>query len=76
MYGPPGTGKTQIARAIAAETGAFFFTLNGPDVMSKLAGESESNLRKVCVRGCVFVFVCVGVCVCLCVCWCVRVSMR
>lgn len=46
MYGPPGTGKTQIARAIAAETGAFFFTLNGPDVMSKLAGESESNLRK------------------------------
>lgn len=47
MYGPPGSGKTMIARAVAAETGAFFFLLNGPEVMSKLAGESESNLRKV-----------------------------
>lgn len=46
MYGPPGSGKTQIARALAAETGAFFFTLNGPEIMSKLSGESESNLRK------------------------------
>ena len=47
MYGPPGSGKTMIAKAVAAETGAFFFLLNGPEVMSKLAGESESNLRKV-----------------------------
>lgn len=47
MYGPPGSGKTSIARAVAAETGAYFFTLNGPEIMSKLAGESESNLRKV-----------------------------
>ncbi|CAI9725756.1 transitional endoplasmic reticulum ATPase [Octopus vulgaris] len=46
MYGPPGTGKTLIARAVANETGAFFFLINGPEVMSKLAGESESNLRK------------------------------
>lgn len=46
MYGPPGSGKTMIAKAVAAETGAFFFLLNGPEVMSKLAGESESNLRK------------------------------
>jgi transitional endoplasmic reticulum ATPase len=46
MYGPPGSGKTTIAKAVAAETGAFFFLLNGPEVMSKLAGESESNLRK------------------------------
>jgi len=47
MYGPPGTGKTLIARAVANETGAFFFTINGPEVMSKLAGESEANLRKI-----------------------------
>lgn len=46
MYGPPGTGKTLVARAVANETGAFFFLINGPEIMSKLAGESESNLRK------------------------------
>lgn len=37
LYGPRGTGKTLIARAVANETGAFFFLING---------ESESNLRK------------------------------
>jgi transitional endoplasmic reticulum ATPase len=46
MYGPPGSGKTLIARAVANETGAFLFTINGPEIMSKLSGESESNLRK------------------------------
>merc|ERR1711966_289480 len=46
MYGPPGSGKTLIARAVANETGAFLFVINGPEIMSKLAGESESNLRK------------------------------
>lgn len=46
LYGPPGTGKTLIARAVANETGSFFFTINGPEIMSKMAGESESNLRK------------------------------
>lgn len=46
MYGPPGTGKTIMARAVANETGAFFFLINGPEIMSKMAGESESNLRK------------------------------
>merc|ERR1712183_900110 len=45
-YGPPGSGKTLIARAVANETGAFFFLINGPEIMSKLAGESESNLRR------------------------------
>jgi len=47
LYGPPGSGKTLIARAVANETGAFFVIINGPEIMSKLAGESESNLRKV-----------------------------
>lgn len=46
LYGPPGTGKTLIARAVANETGAFFFLINGPEIMSKMAGESESNLRR------------------------------
>merc|ERR1712087_1000847 len=45
LYGPPGSGKTLIARAVANETGAFFFLINGPEIMSKMAGESESNLR-------------------------------
>lgn len=46
LHGPPGTGKTLIAKAIANETGAFLFIINGPEIMSKMAGESESNLRK------------------------------
>jgi len=46
LYGPPGTGKTLVARAVANETGSFFFLINGPEIMSKMAGESESNLRK------------------------------
>ena len=41
-----GSGKTLIARAVANETGAFFFLINGPEIMSKMAGEAESNLRK------------------------------
>lgn len=35
LFGPPGSGKTLIARAIANETGAFFFCINGPEIMSK-----------------------------------------
>ncbi|KAJ9590263.1 hypothetical protein L9F63_016613 [Diploptera punctata] len=46
LYGPPGTGKTLTAWDVANETGDFFFLINGPEIMSKLAGESESNLRK------------------------------
>merc|ERR1711972_650896 len=46
LYGPPGSGKTLIARAGANETGAFFFLINGPEIMSKQAGEAENNLRK------------------------------
>lgn len=33
LHGPPGTGKTLIARAVANETGAFFFLINGPEIM-------------------------------------------
>jgi len=45
IHGPPGCGKTMIARAVAAETGAACYLINGPQVMSKQAGESEQNLR-------------------------------
>ncbi|KAI1783712.1 AAA ATPase [Ganoderma leucocontextum] len=38
--------KPPRARAVANETGAFFFLINGPEIMSNMAGESESNLRK------------------------------
>ncbi|KAJ1268405.1 hypothetical protein BS78_07G132200 [Paspalum vaginatum] len=47
LYGPPGTGKTLLARAIASESGAHFIVVNGPEIMSKMAGESEANLRAV-----------------------------
>jgi transitional endoplasmic reticulum ATPase len=36
-----------MAKAVAAETDAFFFLLNGPEIMSKMSGEAETNLRKV-----------------------------
>lgn len=46
LHGPPGTGKTLIAKAVANESGANFFTINGPEIMSKFYGQSEENLRK------------------------------
>ncbi len=47
MYGPPGTGKTLIARAVANESGANFFSIAGPEIMSKYYGESEQRLREI-----------------------------
>src|SRR6266566_4352378 len=47
LYGPPGTGKTLIARVVASETNAAFFIINGPEIMNKFYGESESRLRSV-----------------------------
>jgi transitional endoplasmic reticulum ATPase len=46
MFGPPGTGKTLIARAVANESGANFFSIAGPEIMSKYYGESEQRLRE------------------------------
>jgi len=46
LTGPSGCGKTAMARAVARETGAYFFVINGPEVISKRAGESETNLRR------------------------------
>ncbi|MEN2999340.1 MAG: CDC48 family AAA ATPase [Acidilobaceae archaeon] len=47
LYGPPGTGKTLLAKALANEIGAYFATINGPEIMSKFYGESEQRLREV-----------------------------
>ncbi|MCD6590760.1 MAG: CDC48 family AAA ATPase [Candidatus Aenigmarchaeota archaeon] len=47
LYGPPGTGKTLLAKAVANESGASFYSINGPEIMSKWYGQSEENLRKI-----------------------------
>ena len=47
LSGPPGCGKTLIARIIAQETEANFFTISGPEVVHKFYGESEAHLRKI-----------------------------
>ena len=46
LHGPPGCGKTLLARAVANESEANFFSINGPEIMSKFYGESEARLRK------------------------------
>lgn len=45
LQGPPGTGKTYLAKAIANETSANFYSIGGPEIMSKYYGESEARLR-------------------------------
>ncbi|WP_423141241.1 CDC48 family AAA ATPase [Parablastomonas sp. CN1-191] len=47
LHGPPGTGKTRLARAVANESDASFFTINGPEIMGSAYGESEKRLRDV-----------------------------
>ncbi|MBS7604819.1 MAG: CDC48 family AAA ATPase [Candidatus Bathyarchaeia archaeon] len=47
LYGPPGTGKTLLAKAVANETNAAFFSISGPEIMSKYYGESEARLREI-----------------------------
>ena len=46
LHGPPGTGKTLIAQAVVNESGANFYAIQGPEIMSKYYGESEAQLRK------------------------------
>ncbi|MBP2029865.1 transitional endoplasmic reticulum ATPase [Methanohalophilus levihalophilus] len=47
LFGPPGTGKTMIAKAVASETEASFFSISGPEIVSKYYGESEQKLREI-----------------------------
>jgi transitional endoplasmic reticulum ATPase len=47
LHGPPGTGKTRLARAVANESSAEFFLINGPEIMGSAYGESEKKLREI-----------------------------
>ena len=44
--GEPGTGKTMLARIIAAQAGATFYEISGPEIFSKWYGQSEELIRK------------------------------
>lgn len=46
LYGPPGCGKTLIARNIGNSLNCKISIINGPEILNKYVGESESNLRK------------------------------
>src|SRR3989337_350384 len=47
LHGPPGCGKTLLARAVANESEANFYSINGPEITSKFYGESEARLREI-----------------------------
>ncbi len=47
LYGPPGTGKTLLAKAVANESDANFYSIAGPEIMSKFYGESEKRIRDI-----------------------------
>jgi transitional endoplasmic reticulum ATPase len=47
LHGPPGTGKTLLAKAVANETNVNFYSIGGPEIMSKFYGESEERLRNI-----------------------------
>jgi SpoVK/Ycf46/Vps4 family AAA+-type ATPase len=44
LYGPPGCGKTHLARAVAGELGAAFFSAGLNDILDMYIGNSEKNL--------------------------------
>ncbi|MBS7554282.1 CDC48 family AAA ATPase [Ancylobacter dichloromethanicus] len=46
LCGPPGTGKTLIARAVAREANVHFIHVNGPEIIDKMYGASEAQLRR------------------------------
>lgn len=47
MYGSPGCGKTLIAKALASESSANFYIINGPEIVNKYYGETEARLRDI-----------------------------
>ena len=47
LHGPPGTGKTLLAKAVANESEAKFFSINGPEITSKFVGEAEKRIRDI-----------------------------
>lgn len=50
LFGPPGCGKTHIMRAASNELGVPIQVVNGPELVSALAGQSEAAIRDVMSR--------------------------
>jgi cell division protease FtsH len=50
LYGPPGTGKTLLARAVAHESGAHFYSASASSFVEMFAGLGAARIRKLFVE--------------------------